>query len=187
MNYGRSVFDDLFDMMRSFDRFFARTMQDLRGEWPADRPTLADENPEKSLVPQTARGGYLPWYPALTSGGFRPSVECFTEGGRMVLRAELPGIDPKDVDVSVIGDRLVLKGEKREQRESRERDFYFREVSSGSFERSFTLPEGAKTDKLEARFENGILEITLPVEGASIKARKIEIKSGKSVSSTRAA
>jgi len=104
-----------------------------------------------------------------------PAVESYIEGGKLVLKAELPGIDPKDLDVTVTADELVIKGEKRSEKDEKEKDFSFREISYGSFERRFALPTGAKLDDLKASFSNGILEISVPVPEIP-KARKIEIE-----------
>jgi HSP20 family protein len=104
-----------------------------------------------------------------------PSVESVMKEGKLVIKAELPGVDPKDLDVSVTDRELVLKGERKSEKDAKEEDFVYREIAYGSFERRFVLPEGAKTDELMAKFTNGILEITVPAV-AITKSRKIEIE-----------
>ncbi len=107
-----------------------------------------------------------------------PSVESFTKDNKLVFKAELPGVDPKNLEVSVIDRELIIKGERKAEKEAKEENYFYREINYGSFERHFELPEGVKTDELKAKFSNGILEITVPVPAIS-KARKIEIEAPK--------
>lgn len=104
-----------------------------------------------------------------------PSVESFTKEGKLVFRAELPGVDPKDLEVSITERELVIKGERKAEKNAKEEDYVYREIAYGSFERRFILPEGVKSDELKANFKNGILEISVPA-AAVTKARKIEIE-----------
>lgn len=107
-----------------------------------------------------------------------PSVESYTKDGKLVFRAELPGVDPKDLEVNVTDRELVIKGERKAEKGSKEENYLYREISYGSFERHFELPEGAKTDELKAKFTNGILEVTVPAPVVA-KSRKIEIEATK--------
>jgi HSP20 family protein len=104
-----------------------------------------------------------------------PPVESYTKDNHLVFKAELSGVDPKDLDVSVMDRELVIKGERKAEKDEKEKDYHYREISYGSFERRFMLPEGVKTDDLKATFTNGILEITVPAPVIA-KARKIEIE-----------
>jgi HSP20 family protein len=107
-----------------------------------------------------------------------PSIESYIKEGHLVFKAELPGVDPKDVDVSVVDRELVIKGERKTEKGAKEEDYLYREISYGTFERRFLLPEGVKTEDLKAKYTNGILEVTVPVP-AIAKARKIEIETPK--------
>ncbi len=107
-----------------------------------------------------------------------PSVESYTKEGQLVFKAELPGVDPKDLDVSIAERELVIKGERKSEKDAKEENYVYREIAYGSFERRFVLPEGVKTDELKAKFTNGVLEITMPAP-AIAKARKIEIEAPK--------
>ena len=93
------------------------------------------------------------------------------------ITAELPGLDENNIQVKLANGVLSIKGEKREEKEEKQKDYYRRERSFGSFERSFQVPEGIDTDKIAASFKNGILSVTLPksVE-AQKQAKKIEVK-----------
>ena len=109
------------------------------------------------------------------STAWMPRVENFTKDNNMVFRCELPGIDPKDLEVTVTDRGLTIKGERKTEKGTKEEDYLYREIAYGAFERHFELPEGVKTDQLKAKFLNGILEITVPAP-AIAKARKIEIE-----------
>ncbi len=107
-----------------------------------------------------------------------PSVESYTKDGQLVFKAELPGVDPKDLDVSITDRELIIKGERKAEKGAKEESYVYREIAYGTFERRFVLPEGVKTDELKAKFSNGILEITVPAP-TIVKARKIEIEAPK--------
>ena len=152
----RTLFEDMFDFIRDFDELRCR-MEEMRAR------------------PGEALASRKPITTGLTRREFLPAVECFTRGERLVLRAELPGVDPHDVELSILGDQMILRGEKKDVRRVDEKDLFLRETRHGRFERSFSLPRGVKTDQIEARFENGVLEVTLPA-GKAESARKIPIE-----------
>lgn len=109
------------------------------------------------------------------TGLWMPSLESYVKDGVLHVKAELPGIDTKDLDVSVTGRELTIKGERKAEKDEKEKDYRYREISYGSFERRLALPEGVKTDELKASFVNGILEITVPVPAVT-GVRRIEIE-----------
>jgi len=89
----------------------------------------------------------------------------------------LPGMDEKNIEVKVADGTLTIKGEKQEEKEEKKKDYYLRERSFGSFERSFAIPEGVDVDKIEASFKKGVLTLTLPKKPEAQKpAKKIDIK-----------
>ena len=106
-----------------------------------------------------------------------PAIESFVENDQMIIRADLPGIDPKDVEVSVTGNTLTLRGSRESRSEDKERDFLHREVTYGSFERSVTLPNGIKTEDIKANYHNGVLELTVPMP-KELTSRKVPIQVG---------
>jgi len=108
-------------------------------------------------------------------GLWTPSVESYLKEGKLFIKAELPGVDAKDLDVNITDRELLIKGERKSEKDEKEKDYAYREISYGSFERRFLLPEGVKTDELKAKFNNGILEITVPVPVIP-KAKKVEIE-----------
>lgn len=108
-------------------------------------------------------------------GLWMPSIESYTKEGKLFIKAELPGVDPKDLDVTIDDRELVIKGERKAEKDEKEKDYTYREISYGSFERRFLIPEGVKTEDLKAAFANGILEISVPVPEVR-KAKKIEIR-----------
>jgi len=94
------------------------------------------------------------------------------------ISAELPGIDAKDIEVSVSGDMLVLKGEKRQETEEKDKNYHFSERAYGSFQRAFELPASVDRNKIEADFSKGVLTLTLPKTAEAQKPiKKIEVKS----------
>jgi len=110
----------------------------------------------------------------LAGAGAGPALESFMQDDTLIVRADLPGVDPNEVEVSVIGDMLSLRGKRCEIHEEGI-DFFHREVSYGSFERSLKLPAGVNVEDITASYRNGVLELRIPVprEGA---ARKVPVK-----------
>jgi HSP20 family protein len=96
-----------------------------------------------------------------------PSMESYTKDGKLELRVDLPGVDAKDVEISLDGTQLVIRGERKSEREEKNG---YREVRYGKFERRFTVPKGIDAQKAEARYDNGVLALKLPLpETAKIK------------------
>jgi HSP20 family protein len=108
-----------------------------------------------------------------------PAIDNMSEDEKTYkISAELPGIDAKDIDVSVSGDMLVLKGEKRQEREEKDKNYHFSERAYGSFQRAFELPGSVDRNKVAADFSKGVLTITLPKTTEARKPlKKIEVKS----------
>jgi HSP20 family molecular chaperone IbpA len=100
-------------------------------------------------------------------------VEDFVEEGAYVLRAELPGIDPeKDVEVTVEGDMLTIHGERREEtKEKNHREFHY-----GSFRRTVSLPKGAKADEITASYDDGVLQVRVPIEHPETPSVRIPVQ-----------
>ncbi|MFP4039691.1 MAG: Hsp20/alpha crystallin family protein [Desulfosudaceae bacterium] len=105
---------------------------------------------------------------------WEPSVDVSESNGNMQVRAELPGLNPEDIDVNVTGDLLTIKGEKTSESEEEDRDFYRRESFTGAFQRTIPLPEEADSENVQASFKNGVLNITLP-KTESTRSKKVEI------------
>lgn len=109
---------------------------------------------------------------------FIPKVDVKEKDNQVLVSAELPGIDQKDVDVTVTRDTVRIAGEKKHEEEKEERGYYRRETSYGSFERVIDLPAEIDENKAEAEFSNGVLTIKLPKsEQAQAQRKKIKIKS----------
>ena len=103
-----------------------------------------------------------------------PPVEMFEKEDKFVIKVELPGMKAEDVDVSVVGDTLTVKGERKSEGEVKEEDYYACERLYGRCSRTIALPATADAEKIEANFEDGVLEITLP-KGGEVKAKKIPV------------
>jgi HSP20 family protein len=143
-------FEDLFDFRREFDKIFNRM--------------LSVKPYEKELAP---------WKPF----NFVPAVEAYVdkETKKYVCKVSLPGIEPKEVQIHVQGNLLTITGERKYAQETKEREALHEEFAYGKFERTLELPEGVNTEKMNAEFINGVLEITAPVAALALP-RKIEIK-----------
>lgn len=131
-------------------------------QWgPLDDLCALEESLDKLLeVPITHRWRGL----ALATG--QPRVEIFETAHVIVVRAEVPGADPRDIDVRVTGRTLTIKGKVKEEDGDTARMYYRRELRYGSFVRSLTLPEEVKGDQLKTAYKNGILEIRVPIAAA---------------------
>ncbi len=104
-----------------------------------------------------------------------PSVDVAETDGKVVVTAELPGLNAEDIDVDVTGDILTIRGEKKMEEEKEEERYVCRERYAGAFQRSFRLPSGVEDDKVDAHFKNGVLTVTVPKSEES-KQKKIDIK-----------
>lgn len=142
------IFQDLFDFRRDMNQVFNRFLN-----WPS-----AQE--EQTLTT-----------------GFSPAVESYIDkdGKNFHCEVMLPGVDPKNVNIQVMGDTLSISGERFSTRETKQADYIHREVTYGSFQRTLSLPPGVDKDKLSAEYRNGVLEITAPIAAAALP-RKIEVK-----------
>jgi HSP20 family protein len=111
-------------------------------------------------------------------GSWAPAVDIYEQNGNIVLKAELPGVDPKDVDVRVENNILTLRGERKLENEVK-REYYHRvERAYGSFTRSFTLPNVVDTEKIKAEYKDGLLRMTLPKKDEA-KPKQISINVAK--------
>ncbi len=143
------------DMQRDMDDFFRRVFGSFSSMTPS------------SLFGRETRG----WYPA---------IDCFVKNNQVVIHADLPGVDPKDVDISITGNMLTIKGERKAEYDEKKEGYLFHEASYGAFERTLTLPEGVDTNKVHATYRNGILEVTMPAKAEALpKKVKVEAEEAK--------
>ena len=89
-------------------------------------------------------------------------IDSYVDDNTLHIKADLPGVEPKDVEVALDGNRLTVKGERKAEHAEKDGDYFHQERSYGSFARSFMLPEGIEAEKIEARAKNGTLEIVVP-------------------------
>jgi len=107
---------------------------------------------------------------------FTPVVNTFIEGNNYCVEAEIPGVSKKDLDVSVEGNILTLRGERKESKELKEEHYFIRESHFGTFVRRLTLPEGVNTEQIHANYNDGVLRISMPVEKKLATGRKVMIE-----------
>ena len=144
-----TLFHELADFRRDFDQMFNRFFS-LRS--PQEEQTLTE--------------------------GFVPAIETSIDkdGKKFQCQVMLAGVDPKDVNIQVLGNTLSISGERSSSRDTKESDYLHREITYGTFQRLIELPEGVDKDKLTAEYRNGVLEIAAPFSAAALP-RKIEVKS----------
>jgi HSP20 family protein len=113
----------------------------------------------------------------LTAGNFIPPVDIYEDEQNVTLKVEVPGLDPKDVDVRVENNTLSIRGERGFEKDEKEENFHRVERHYGAFVRSFTLPNTVDTDNVKADYENGVLKIQL-AKRAEAKPKQIKINIG---------
>lgn len=148
----------LLDLHREFDRLFDSLQRGFGvgfPEWPERADTL------------------------LKSGWFKPSLDVASDEKAYIVKIELPGINANDVSIEISGNTLHVKGEKRQETEETEKNFYRIERSYGSFERILDLPEDADADNITSTYKDGVLSINLPKKALpKPDTKKIEITAG---------
>jgi HSP20 family protein len=117
-----------------------------------------------------ARRAWRPW-----SEEWLPAVDVAEAPDKVTVKAEVPGLDPKEIDISLVGDVLTIKGEKKSEREEKKENYHLVERSYGSFARSIRLPAPVNADQIEAKYDKGVLTITCPKQ-EEVKPKAIEIK-----------
>jgi HSP20 family protein len=110
----------------------------------------------------------------MISSSWAPAVDIYEDEKQLVLTAELPGINEKDVDIKIEDNTLSIHGERKLEKETREENYHRIERAYGSFYRSFTLPNHIDQDKIQAEHENGVLRIIMPKK-PELQPRKVKI------------
>jgi len=105
-----------------------------------------------------------------------PAIDAFSRDGNLVIRAELPGVKQEDVDITLSNGVLTISGQSKDEHEEQRGGYYVRERRTGSFRRSVTLPEGTDESKVHARFENGVLEVTVDNAAVIEEPKRIQIE-----------
>ncbi len=109
------------------------------------------------------------------AGKGRPAMETFAKNGDLVVRLDLPGVDPKEVDISVTGDVLTVTAERKHKEQKKEGEYSREEIAYGSLERSVRLPGKIDADKINASYDKGVLEITMPAP-KELAPKKVSVK-----------
>ncbi len=121
--------------------------------------------------------GNRPYYAPADADTLTPPVDIEETSEGYVIRADLPGMTEKDVKVSLVGDLLTLRGERKREVENRSGNVHRTERLFGTFERTFTLPAPVRGDKVKASYRNGVLEVSVP-KAEEAKVREIEVQVG---------
>jgi len=117
------------------------------------------------------------WKPHQGQAGVFPPINIYDDGESYIARAEMPGVQPEDIDVSVTGKTLTLRGERTIGPIDERATYHRRERRTGEFRRAFDLPEMVDNEKVQAQYANGVLEILLP-RAEQVKERKIQVNPG---------
>ncbi len=130
--------------------------------------------PESSLIDEFFNN--FPWSVAARQREetWLPAVDILEKEGNLILRAELPGLDEKDIDLKLEGNVLTLKGERKLENEDKQNNYHRIERFHGAFSRSFTLPETLDFEKTSANYKNGILTISIP-QKPEVRPREIPV------------
>ena len=146
---GLSPFRGFWDMQSQMDRMFSEMLGN------------AGRSPARQLEGMTV------WAPA---------VDATEKNGDLIIRAELPGVRPEDVDISLHANVLSISGERKVEQEEERGGYFIRERRYGTFSRSFSLPQGTDESKVRARYEHGVLEVTVKGAGAVEEPKRIQIE-----------
>lgn len=145
--------------------------------------TLADLHQEVDRLFERVFKGWMPslferpFFSRMTEGLFKPTLDLGATEKEYTISVELPGVDEKDVKLEVLDDTLTIRGEKRQEREESDRNYYRIERSYGSFQRVLSLPEDADQENIKAVFKKGVLTVTLPRKALPRpEAKQIPIK-----------
>ncbi|GAX61828.1 small heat shock protein [Candidatus Scalindua japonica] len=116
------------------------------------------------------------WNTKSPGGGWNPDIDIAETDNDIIVNAEIPGVDPKNIDISIVNDMLIIKGEKKEEKEEKEKSYHRVERTYGSFTRTIELPAQVNKEKVEAKEHQGVLKIILPKMEKS-ETKKIAVKS----------
>jgi HSP20 family protein len=146
--------------------------------WEPFRDLVSLQDRMNRIFDDAFRGGRGTSEDWALGGSWAPTVDIYEQDGNIVLKAELAGLDPKDVDVRVENNVLTLRGERKLDNEVKQENYHRVERSYGSFSRSFTLPTVVDTEKIKAEFKDGVLRLVLP-QKEEAKPKQISISVSK--------
>ena len=144
--------------------------------WEPFRELVSTQDRLNQLFNQTFSNAFGPESRELTGGAWAPVVDIYENGNNLVIKAELAGIDPKDVEVRVENGTLTISGERKSEKEVKEGNYHRVERSYGSFHRSFNLPPTVSSENVTADYKDGVLTLNLAKrEEAKPKTIKIQV------------
>jgi len=133
------------------------------------------EEMEREFDAMLRRRSLFPFRFSSVFEGKTPSVDMIDQKDSVLIKAELPGVDKKDLDVSVTDRTVTIKGKTSSEKKEEKGNYYRREISSGSYERVLTIPADVDSSKAKAKFRDGLLELTLPKTGKT-KGTKVNVE-----------
>lgn len=144
-----------------------------RGVARADNPFLSLQQEVDRLFDDFSRG--FPTLGAGLTGSMLPTMDVAETDKEIEITAELPGLEEKDVQINVADDVLTIRGEKKAEKEEKDKNYRLVERSYGSFERSLELPKGVNLDAIKASIDKGVLKVSVP-KPAPAQVKKVEVK-----------
>jgi HSP20 family protein len=148
------------------------TLTPWRNLWELRFPTLKDEM-DKLFEDFFGRTGF----PSITEGGWLPSADVHETKKDVVVALDLPAINPKEVSISIVDDRLIIKGERKKEEETKEENYYKSERVYGTFQRVIQLPTEVVGNKAKATYKDGVLKIIIPKSQKAVpKEIKVEVE-----------
>jgi HSP20 family protein len=161
---------------------WSREKEQAMSMWDNGYPFLSLQKEMNRVFDDFSKSGFDHWPMSREmkfSRDLTPKIDIVENGEAFKVTAELPGMEEKDIDVSFSNDMLVIKGEKKEEKDEKNEDYCLTERSYGSFQRAIPISAGVDRDKVDAKFKNGVLKITLPkTEEAQKENKKIDVKKG---------
>lgn len=143
----------------------------------AQLPTISSMQEEMNrMFDRFFKGGESSDF-GMTPASWAPPLDLSETADKVTVKAEIPGMDPKEIDISIQGDTLIIKGEKKEEKEEKGKNYYRMERRYGSFSRVVDLPASVDTNKVTAECKNGVLEITMQKK-EEVKPKQISVKVG---------
>jgi HSP20 family protein len=140
--------------------------------WETRFPSLREEM-DKVFEDFFGRAGF----PSLREGGWMPAIDIHETKKDIVVTMDIPAIDPKEVSITVVDDKLTVKGERKREAEVKEEDFYKNERLCGSFQRTVQLPTEVEGDRAKATYKDGVLKVVVPKSRKAVpKEIRIEVK-----------
>lgn len=141
--------------------------------WEPTFKSLTELKNEMDRIFESFFGERLPTFKEEFS--FSPAIEVSETDNEIIVKAAVPGVDKKDLNISILDNNLIIKGEVKREKEEKKKNYYKQEIAYGSFSRTIPLPAEVKVDEIKANMKNGVVTITIP-KSEKAKAKEITVE-----------